>query len=89
MAPLDLAMGYHKLHTEFFSDHVQHPTFHSDRSRVSRQGMMVKNWYRGPELSRGSFGTVLLETSHGGERRAVKEIAKDKNSRITIDYRRS
>ena len=46
------------------------------------------DWYRGRELGRGSFGTVFLEKSENGEYRAVKDIAKDKNSRIVIDYKR-
>ena len=88
MASLDLAIGYHKLDTEFFSGHVRHTTFHSDASRGMRRVAVVKNWHRGRELGRGSFGTVFLETSEEGEYRAVKEIAKDRSSRITIDYRR-
>ena len=31
---------------------------------------------------------LFLEESEKGEHRAVKDIAKDKNSRVTIDYRR-
>ena len=49
---------------------------------------MVKNWYRGRELGRGSFSTVFLEKSEGGEYRAVKDIVKNENSRIAIDYKR-
>jgi hypothetical protein len=51
----------------------------------------VKTWYRGRELGRGTFGTVFLESSEKGEEgnlRAVKDIAKDKNSKIKIDYNR-
>ena len=88
MTSLDLAIGYHKLDTEFFNGHVRHTTFHSDASRGRRQVAVVKSWYRDRELGRGSFGTVFLERSETGESRAVKDIAKDKNSRIVIDYRR-
>ena len=88
MTPLDLMIGYHKLDTKFFSGHVRHTTFHSNASQGRRQVKVVKKWYRGRELGRGSFGTVFLERSEKGERRAVKEIAKDKNSRIVIDFRR-
>ena len=49
---------------------------------------VVTNWYRDRELGRGSFGTVFLEKSGKGEYRAVKEIAKNKNRRVVIDYRR-
>ena len=49
---------------------------------------VVENWYRDRELGRGSFGTVFLERSERDEYRAVKDIAKNKNSRIAIDYRR-
>ena len=48
----------------------------------------MKTWYRGRELGRGSSGAVYLEWPEKGELRAVKDIAKDKNSRIKIDYRR-
>ena len=88
MTSPDLVIGYHKLDTEFFNGHVRHTTFHSDASRGRRRVRVVKKWYRGRELGRGSFGTVFLERSEKGERRAVKEIAKDKNSRIVIDFRR-
>ena len=86
MASPDLVIGYHKLNTEFFSDHVRHTTFHSDASRGRRRVAVVKSWRRGRELGRGQFGTVFLETSKEGECRAVKEIAKDKHSKI--DYKR-
>ena len=43
---------------------------------------------RNRELGRGSFGTVFLEKSERGDSRAVKEIAKDKNSATRIDYKR-
>ena len=88
MIPLDLVIGYHKLDTKFFDGHVRHTTFHSDASQGRRQVKVVKKWYRGRELGRGSFGTVFLEKSEKGEHRAVKEIAKDKNSRVTIDDKR-
>ena len=88
MTSLDLVIDYHKLDTEFFNGHVRHTTFHSDASRGRRRVKVVKKWYRGRELGRGSFGTVFLERSEEGEWRAVKEIAKDKNSKVTIDYRR-
>ena len=48
----------------------------------------VKTWHRDRELGRGSSGTVFLERSEKGELRAVKDIVKDKNSRIKIDYKR-
>ena len=88
MASLDLAVDYHKLDTKFFADHVQHTTFRSDASQGKRRVKVVKKWYRDRELGRGSFGTVFLERSEKGEYRAVKEIAKDKNSTIKIDYKR-
>ena len=88
MASLDLAIGYHKLDTEFFRDHVRHTTFHSDASLGRRRVPVVENWYRARELGHGSSGTVFLERSGKGEYRAFKEIAKDKNSRIAIDYKR-
>ena len=49
---------------------------------------VVNTWHRGRELGRGTSGTVFLERSEKGELRAVKDIAKDMNSRIKIDYRR-
>ena len=88
MASLDFAIGYHKPDTEFFDGHVRHTTFHSDPSRRMRRVAVVTNWYRDGELGRGSFGTVFLEKSGKGECRAVKDIAKNKNRRIVIDYRR-
>ena len=88
MASLDPAIGYHRLDTEFFSDHVRHTTFHSDAARGMRRVEVVKDWYREREIGRGSFGTVFLEKSENGEYRAVKDIAKKRNSRIIIDYRR-
>ena len=88
MASLDLEIGYHKLDTEFFSGHVRHTTFHSDTSQGRRRAPVVKDWYRDREIGRGSFGTVFLERSEGGESRAVKDIAKNKNSRVAIDYRK-
>ena len=88
IASLDLEIGYHRLDTEFFSGHVRHTTFHSDASRGRRRVTVVKDWYRDQELGRGSFGTVFLERSGKEEYRAVKDIAKNKNSRTVIDYRR-
>jgi hypothetical protein len=84
MASPDLEVGYHKLKTRFLGDRVQHTTFHSDASQGARQVSVVKNWRRGRELGRGSFGTVFLETSESGESRAVKQIAKHGK----IDYNR-
>ena len=86
MTSLDLVIDYHKLKTGFFNGYVRHTTFHSDASRGRRRVRVVKNWYRGRELGRGTFGTVFLERSERGEYRAVKEIAKDKDSKI--NYRR-
>ena len=88
MASPDLVIDYHKLDTKFLADHVQHTTFRSDASQGRRRVKVVKKWYRDRELGRGSFGTVFLERSEKGEYRAVKEIAKDKNSTIKIDYKR-
>ena len=88
MASLDLVIGYHRLDTEFFNGYVRHTTFQSDPPRGRRRVKVVKKWYKTRELGRGSFGTVFLERSERGERRAVKEIAKDKNSRTAINYRR-
>ena len=88
MASTELVIGHHKLDTEFFSGYVRHTTFHPDAFLGMLQVKVVKKWYRGRELGRGSFGTVFLERSEEGEHRAVKEIAKDKNSRITVDYKR-
>ena len=85
---LDLVIGSHKLKTEFLNGHVRHTTFYSDASQGGRQVEVVKNWYRGRELGRGSFGTVFLETSEERQCRAVKEVAKERNSPIIIDYRR-
>ena len=87
MAFPNLVIDYHRLDTKFFAGHVQHTTFHSDASQGRRRVKEVKNWYRKREIGRGSFGTVFLEGSEGGEYRAVKEIAKDKGSRVKIDYR--
>ena len=88
MASPDLVIGYHKLETKFFTGHVQHTIVRSDASQGRCRAKVVKKWYRDRELGRGSFGTVFLERSEKGEHRAVKEIAKDGNSAITIDYRR-
>ena len=88
MTSLDSAIGYHKLDTEFVNGIVRHTTFHSDASRGVRRVTVVTDWYRDRELGRGSFGTVFLEKSGRGEYRAVKDIAKNKNRRIVIDYRR-
>ena len=88
MASLDLAIGYHKLDTEFINGHIRQTTFHSDTSQGRRRVAVVKNWHRDRELGRGNFGTVFLERTEEGECRAVKDIAKQKNSRIAIDYRR-
>ena len=88
MASTDLVVGYHKLDTVFFSGHVQHTTFHSDLPRGRRRVEVVKKWYRDRELGRGTFGRVFLERSERGEDRAVKEIAKRKDARMKIDYRR-
>lgn len=87
MASLDLAISFHKLDTEFFTDHVQHRTFRSDASRGRRRVAVVENWYRDQELGRGSSGTVFLESTKQGRYRAVKEIAKDKIGPI-VDYKR-
>ena len=67
---------------------MQHTTFYSDASRGERLAKVVKTWHRGRELGRGSSGTVFLERSEKGEPRAVKDIAKDKNSKIKINYQR-
>ena len=48
----------------------------------------MRRWRRDRELGRGSFGTVFLERSNYGDCRAVKDIAKNKNSRVAIDYRK-
>ena len=80
MACPDLVIGYHRLDTKFFTGHVQHTTFHSDASQGRRRVKVVRKWYRDRELGRGSYGTVFLERPEGGECRAVKEIAKDRNS---------
>ena len=88
MTSLDLVIDYHRLDTEFFKGYVRHTTFHSDASQGGRQLKVVKKWYRDRELGRGSFGTVFLERSGKVEQRAVKEIAKDKNSGTPIDYKR-
>ena len=88
MTSPNLVLGYHKLDTKFFAGHVQHTTFHSDAAKGRRRVKEVKSWYRDREIGRGSFGTVFLERSERGEYRAVKEIAKDKGSRVKIDHRR-
>ena len=87
MASLDLVIDNHKLETEFFNGHVRHTTFSSD-ALGRRRAEAVETWYRGRELGRGSFGTVFLERSKRGKYRAVKEIVKERNSPIIIDYRR-
>ena len=83
-----LSISYHRLDTTFFDGHVQHATFHSDTALGQRRVKVLENWYRDRELGRGTFGTVYLERSGKGELRAVKEIAKDRNSQIGIDYKR-
>ena len=88
MASPDIVIGYHKLDTEFFTGHVQHTMLRSDAAQGRRRVKVVKKWYRDRELGRGSFGTVFLERSERGEYRAVKEIARDRNSTVRIDYRR-
>ena len=82
------AISCHKLETKFYNNHVQHTIFHSGVSQGKRLVKTVKTWHRGRELGRGSSGTVFLERSEKGELRAVKDIVKDKNSSIKIDYRR-
>ena len=88
MTSPDLVIGYHKLDTKFFTSHVQHTMFHSDAPEGRRRVKQVEYWYRAREIGRGGFGTVFLERSQKGEYRAVKQIAKDKNSTIKIDHRR-
>lgn len=88
MASLNLVIDNHKLETEFFNGHVRHTIFHWDIFSGRRGVEAVETWYRGRELVRGTFGTVFLERSERGEYRAVKEIVKERNSPIVIDYRR-
>ena len=84
----ELVIGSHKLETKFFDKHVQHITFHPDASRGEHLVEVVRTWHRGREIGRGGSGTVFLERSEKGELRAVKDIAKDKNSKIKINYQR-
>ena len=88
MASPDLVVSYHKLDTKFFTGSVQHTTFRPDAGQGRRRLKVVEKWYRDRELGRGGFGTVFLERPGKGECRAVKGIAKDKNSTVKIDYRR-
>lgn len=88
MASSELVIRYHNLETEFFGSYVRHTTYHSNAARGERRVKVVKTWHRGWELGRGCSGTVFLERSEEGELRAVKDIAKDMNTRIKIDYRR-
>lgn len=88
MASRDLVIGHRKLETKFFDSHVQHTTFHPDVSQEEPAVNVVKTWYRGRDLGRGISGTVFLEWSEIGESRVVKDIVKDKNSAIRIDYKR-
>ena len=88
MASSELVIRYHNLETEFFDSYVQHTTYHSNAARGERRVKVVNIWHRGRELGRGTSGTVFLERSEEGKLRAVKDIAKDKNSRIKINYRR-
>ena len=87
MTSSELVIRYHNLETEFFGNHVQHTTYHSNAVRGERWVKVVKAWHRGRELGRGASGTVFLERSEKGELRAMKDIAKDMNT-IKIDYRR-
>ena len=88
MASSEIVIGYHKLDTTFYTNHVQHITLRSDASQGKRRVKEVNSWYRDREIGRGSFGTVFLERSQKGEYRAVKVIAKDMNSTRRIDSRR-
>ena len=88
MASPDIVIGYHKLDTKFLTGHVQHTTFHSDASQGRRRVKVTRKWYRERELGRGSFGAVSLERSERGEYRAVKEISKDRSSKVKVDYKR-
>ena len=89
MASSETVIGYHKLDTTFYIDHVQHITYHSDAVLGKRRVKVVQNWYRDQELGRGSFGTVFLERSQKGECRAVKDVSKERDSARTakVDYR--
>ena len=89
MASPDLAISYHRLDTTFFDGYVQHATFHSNALLGQRRRVKLVNWYRDRELGRGTFGTVYLERTGRGKLRAVKEIVKDRNSRIGVDYKRA
>ena len=88
MTSSELVILYHKLETKFLDNCVQHTTYHSNASRGERQVKVVTTWRRDQELGRGISGTVFLERSGKGALRAVKDIVKDKNSRIKIDYGR-
>ena len=90
MASPDLEIGNHKLiNTKFIGENeVRHTTFRSDPSLGTHRVKVVETWYRGREIGHGSSGTVYLEKSGKGKHRAVKRIAKDKNSSIRIDYKR-
>ena len=49
---------------------------------------VVTTWHRDHELGRGGSGTVFLERSEAGDLWAVKDIMKDRHSRIKDNYER-
>ena len=79
MAFSDLAIAPHKLHTEFFSDHVR-PRTYSDSCWAG-----VESRYRDWELGRGVSGGVSLERSGKEGYWAMKKVAEYTYNRIT-DY---
>lgn len=82
----EIVIGYHRLDTTFYPDHVQHITYRSDAAQGRRRVRVVEKWYRDQKLGQGSFGTVFLESSEEGGCRAVKEVSKRRDG--AVDYRR-
>ncbi|KAL8869941.1 MAG: hypothetical protein Q9174_003897 [Haloplaca sp. 1 TL-2023] len=70
------------------SSYVEHTYRYTDVARGIRNATRVERWSRSPELGRGGFGTVYLETETKGSVRAVKEVPKRAGRGKTMDFLR-